>query len=200
MAKSNWINFNFNPWNAAVGDCSIRAVSAGTGLDYREVCKKLGVSYKNGKGLIRDSGIGLELIEDRFDEYFDIVEDFYDNYNFVPDEYAGTLYDKQLDNFDASIGVGAISNTTLDEFIDEFKDQGIFLVSLEGNPKAKNPVARKGGHIVCVKCIPDKKQGFIDTWDSGEMLVDAYMRVKKMEPYDSPKHWRYDHEKKKFIV
>ncbi len=33
-----------------------------------------------------------------------------------------------------------------------------------------------------------------------EMLVDAYMRVIKKEPFDSPLHWKYDHENHKFIV
>lgn len=53
---------------------------------------------------------------------------------------------------------------------------------------------------MCVKCNPGYKHGFIDSWDSGEMLVDSYMRVKKFEPANSPKHWRYDREKHKFIV
>lgn len=91
---SKWINFNFNPWNARAPDCAIRAVSAATGLDYREVCKRLGVSWKKDKGLVRDSGIDLNDVEYVFDEYFDIIEDYYDNYNFVPDEYKDTLYAK----------------------------------------------------------------------------------------------------------
>ena len=84
MAKSYWINFNYNPWKAHVGDCAIRAVVAATGLDYREVCKRFHVSYVNGKGLRRDTGIGLDKIEQTFSEYFDIVEDFYDNGDVAP--------------------------------------------------------------------------------------------------------------------
>ena len=97
MAKNpRWIKFNFNPWNARRPDCAIRGISAATGLDYREVCRILGVSYKNGSGIIRDTGIDLNDIEEKFSKYFDIVEDYYDNYDFVPDEYRDTLYDKQL--------------------------------------------------------------------------------------------------------
>lgn len=36
-----WMNANFNPWKAHIGDCAIRAIAAATGLDYRIVCKKL---------------------------------------------------------------------------------------------------------------------------------------------------------------
>lgn len=51
--------FNFNPWKAHVGDCAIRAVCAAIGMRYELVCKEFGVSWKRGKGLIRDTGIDL---------------------------------------------------------------------------------------------------------------------------------------------
>jgi len=54
------IKFNFNAWGQNISDCAIRAVVAATGLDYREVCKRFGVSYKKRKGLIRDTGIDLD--------------------------------------------------------------------------------------------------------------------------------------------
>lgn len=81
-----------------------------------------------------------------------------------------------------------------------YRNGGTFLVSLTGNPNAVNPAARDGGHIVCVKCNPKFKHGFIDFWDSGEMTVDAFMRIKKTEPADSPKHWKYDRGQHKFIL
>ena len=57
------------------------------------------------------------------------------------------------------------------------------------------------GHIVYVNLSKNaKKPGFIDIGDSGEMLVDAYMRVSKREPVSSPNHWKYDNEKHKFII
>lgn len=203
MATTNrkFICFNFNPWGKIAPDCSIRAISAATGLDYREICKKFGFSYKNGYGMIRQSGVNLTDIKHVFNEYFDIVEDFYDNYNFVPDEYKDSIEASQMDFIDSTLDVNAVTGITLNEFIDMFRNRGTFLVSVTGNPKAKNPNARTGGHIVCANCSPiNKKQGFIDIWDSGEMLVDAYMRIKKVEPMNSPKHWRYDREKHRFIV
>lgn len=68
--------FNMNPWKQRLPDCSIRAICAAIGMRYELVCKELGVSWKTGKGLIRDGGVDLELIKKTFDPYFDIVEDY----------------------------------------------------------------------------------------------------------------------------
>lgn len=200
MNSPFWKNANFNPWGAHVGDCAIRGISAATGLDYRVVCKMLHVSYKNGQGLIRDTGIDLNDIEQVFSEYFDIVEDFYDNTEFVPPEMVGSPEALELDAFDSANGIEAPSKTTLEEFIYTFKNQGVFLVSLVGNPNAQRPVCRKGGHIVCVRCVQGKPHCFIDTFSSHEMFVDAYMRVARMEPTSSSLHWKYDFQNKKFIL
>ena len=203
MASKNprWINFNFNPWKKNISDCAIRAVVAATGLDYRAVCKRFGVSYVKGKGLRRDTGINLDDIEEKFAEYFDIIEDYYDNFAFVPDEFKDSPENDELQRFELQNDIDSVSGNTLNDFCDQYVGQGTFLVSLEGNPKSANIVARKGGHIVCVKLNKNaKRQGFIDTWVSGDMRVDAYMRVVKTEPKDSQLHWKYDNEQHKFIV
>lgn len=204
MTKNpKWIYFNFNPWKAHIGDCAIRAISAATGLDYREVCKKLGVSYKNGHGLIRDTGIDLNDIYKVFGDYFDIVEDYYDNYAFTPDEFKGSKEDEEMRRFDELHGIDAVSKTTLNDFCDEFAGQGKFLVGLVGNPEAKIPQYRNknAGHIVYVNLSPNaKRQGFVDNFDSGELLVDAYMRLNKVEPKSSPKHYKYDMKNHKFVL
>ena len=114
---------------------------------------------------------------------------------------AGSKEDLELQAFELQNGMNSASGLTLNDFVDMFKDQGTFLVSLVENPEASNVNSRKGGHIVCVRCGKNAvKQGFIDTWDSGEMLVDTYMRIVKTEPKDSPLHWRYDRAQHKFIV
>lgn len=201
MKSQYWIKFNYNPWKAKIGDCAIRSIVAATGLDYREVCKRLGVAWKYGKGLIRDTGIDLEDVKRVFGKYFDIIEDFTDNYAFVPDEFKDSQEDDELRTLELQYGItDDSSGITLKEFIDQFENQGAFLVSCIGNPNATNTNARSGGHLVYVQCIPGKRHGFIDSWDSSEMLVDAYMRVIKKEPFDSPLHWKYDHENHKFIV
>lgn len=204
MAKNpKWIIFNYNPWDQHIGDCAIRAISAATGLDYREVCKRLKMAYKNGYGLIRDTGVSIQDVKNKFSPYFDVVEDYYENYSFVPDEFKNSTYDKQADDIDKELGIDAVSNTTLNDFINEFENQGIFIVGLVGNPNAPKGFqyrSRSSGHFVCVKCIRGLKQGFIDVFDCGPMLVDSFMRVKRQEPKNSPYHWKYDREQHKFIV
>ena len=201
MKSQYWIKFNYNPWKANIGDCAIRSIVAATGLDYREVCKRLGVAWKYGKGLIRDTGIDLEDVKRVFGKYFDIIEDFADNYAFVPDEFKDSQEDDELRTLELQYGItNDSSGIMLKEFIDQFENQGAFLVSCIGNPNATNNNAKYDGHLVYVQCIPGKRHGFIDSWDSSEMLVDAYMRVIKKEPFNSPLHWKYDRENHKFIV
>lgn len=197
-----WKNANFNPWGVHTGDCAIRAITAATGLDYRIVCRRLHATYKNGHGLLRDTGIDLHTIESAFSEYFDIVEDFYDNIDFVPPEMIGSKEAQELEMFDASNGIGAASSMTLQEFMTTYRDNGVFLVSLVGNPNASNPILRdpEDGHIVCARCVRGKPHCFIDTFDSHEMCVDTYMRLAKAEPTSSPLHWKYDMAQHKFIL
>lgn len=202
MAKNpRWIHFNFNPWKKDISDCMIRAVVAATGLNYKEVCKKFGVSYILGKGLRRDTGIDLHDVEQKFADYFGVVENYYDNFDFVPDEYKDSKENDDLQAFELQNGIDSISGNTLNDFCDQYAGQGVFLVSLHGDGKSKIKQVREGDHIVCAKLNKEaKRQGFIDTWDSGDMRVDAFMQVIKTEPKDSPLHWKFDYEKKRFIV
>ena len=202
MTNTKLLRFNFNPWKARTGDCAIRAIVGATGLDYRVVCKRLGGAWKNGTGLLRDTGIDLKRVKNTFMPYFDIIEDFTENLNFVPDEFKDSPENAMMDDFDLEYGIdGVSSGMTLNEFVTDYKNQGEFVVSCEGNPNAIDPVCRKGGHLVYVRCLSKyNRQGFVDTWDSGEMLVDAYMRVVKREPASSPYHYKYDKENKQFIV
>jgi hypothetical protein len=72
-SEVNFKNINYNKWGKNIGDCAIRAICAGIEMDYEKVCKRLGVAHKRGWGLIRDTGIKLEDIKEKFDEYFDVV-------------------------------------------------------------------------------------------------------------------------------
>lgn len=196
-----WIYFNFNPFGKMIDDCAVRAIVAATGLDYRIVCKRLGMAYAKGRGLVRQSGVDLNDIKQKFNSYFDIVEDYYENYDFVPDEYKDSKENDELQAFDIANGIDAVSNDTLNDFCNLFAGQGTFLVALAPTKDSKNTLARTNGHIVCAKLGKNaRRQGFVDTWDSGDMRVDTYMRVAKTEPKDSPLHWKYDIKKHKFIV
>lgn len=120
MKNPKLIYANLNPWGKFINDCSIRAVSAATGLKYQEVCKRFGYSWKNGHGLIRDTGTTLDEAKSKFNEYFDVVEDFYEDYDFVPDEMKGTDAEQELIDFDNEQGIGAAAGITLNEFVDMF--------------------------------------------------------------------------------
>ena len=198
-----WIKFNYNPWHVRdIGDCAIRAVVAAIGLDYKTVCKKLGVSYVLGRGLRRDTGIDLDKIKKTFKDYFGNIEDFAENNKFVPSEFEGSKVNDEITAIELANGIDSnISGLTLNEFCELYLGLGTFLVSLSGDPASKDANAREGGHIVCAKLAANaKKKGFVQTWDSGNMKVDCYMEVAKKEPVDSPFHWKYDYEKKQFIV
>lgn len=105
-------------------------------------------------------------------------------------EFARTQFmDAALDIEENSAGI------TLGDFLELYRGQGTFLVGLVGNPKAENPTARSGGHIVCVRCWPKKYPYAIDTWNSIEMLVDSFMRVKKVIPEDDPRRAVWDKER-----
>ena len=201
MANKWWIHTNFNPWKKNICDCAIRAVVAATGLNYKEVCRRFGVSYVIGKGLRRDTGIDLEDIKKTFKDYFGIIQDFSEDIGFVPDEYKDSKENDELIAFDISNDIDNVSGLSLNDFCEMYLGQGTFLVSLSGDPSSLDMHVRDGGHIVCAKLGKNaKRKGFIDTWDSGNMRVDAYMRVDKTEPKDSPLHWKYDYENNRFIV
>jgi hypothetical protein len=69
-------------------------------MDYRAVCKNLNVSWKAGTGLIRKTGIDLNDVKRIFDEYFDIVEDYIDDFNFVPDEFKNSKFNDDIVAFE----------------------------------------------------------------------------------------------------
>ncbi len=79
----------------------------------------LGCSWKNNHGLIRGSGVSLKKVKKVFDKHFDVIEDFYADLSFVPDEFKGSKEDEEMreielqgGTFDKSAGI------TLDDFVD----------------------------------------------------------------------------------
>lgn len=187
--------FNANPWKQNISDCVIRAIVMAIGMKYELVCKELGVAWKRGRGLIRDTGIYLDDIKRVFDPYFDKVEDYNEE---LPPELVDDSAFADMMRIDMELGVAENeSGITLAEFLDLYAGQGVFLVNLVGNPAAKNVNLRRDAdaHIVCAKCLPGRQGFAIDTFDSSEMIVDAYMRVKAPVPRSDPRHWVYDKER-----
>lgn len=188
--------FNMNPWKKRIPDCSIRAICAAIGMRYELVCKELGMSWKKGYGLIRDTGVDLKKIKETFDPWFDVVEDYTEE---LPPEMMEEPAFAQAKFMDAALGLEEeYTGITLADFLELYNSQGTFLVGLVGNPYAKDPHCRKGGHIVCARCWKGRDPYAIDTFSSSEMIVDSFMRVKKTIPKDDPRHWVWDNEHKCF--
>ena len=182
--------FNMNPWKKRIPDCSIRAICAAIGMRYELVCKELGVSWKRGYGLIRDTGVNLDKIKETFDPWFDVVEDYTEE---LPPEMMEEPAFAQAKFMDAALGLEEeYTGITLVDFLKLYRGQGTFLVGLVGNPHAKDPYCREGGHIVCARCWKGREPYAIDTFNSQEMLCDSFMRVKKPLDLSDPRHWVWD--------
>ena len=122
MSAENIKIFNANPWKQHIPDCAIRAVTMAIGLRYELVCKKFGVSWKRGRGLIRDTGIQLEDIKRVFNGYFGAIVDF--NEEMPPDLVENPAFD-EVSQIDRELGVVETeSGITLAEFIDIYAGQG----------------------------------------------------------------------------
>lgn len=197
---------NYNKWGKNIDDCAIRSISAGLGMDYEVVCRKFGVACKKGYGLIRKTGINLNDIIVKFDEYFDSVVNFTEKMSMDDIRNSSKDMDDEdfidVDMFDDEMDIDSFSSgITLDEFLSVYmRGQGNFLVGLVANKDAENRLCRQTeGHIVFGSTLKGKVPFFVDTWNCGEMLVDSYMRIKKTVPKESNEHWKYDSENRKFI-
>ena len=69
MSNSNpkFIRLNMNPYGKAIGDCVIRAVSAGTLYGYKTVCDMLGNAFF--KSLGSEDGVPLSKLDGFASEY-----------------------------------------------------------------------------------------------------------------------------------
>ena len=173
MKSKYWKNVNYNKWKQIMPDCQVRALCADIGVDYELACKALGVKCVPGKGFNDTYGVDLDVILVKFKKFFGPLTDMLD------------LVDDP---------VQALTNgITLNDWLEAHKkDNAKYLVYLDDDK------AMDGGHIVCAYCYPDKLY-FIDTFDCGEMFVQAWTKVKKVIPKDSDQHWKYDKQLKKFI-
>lgn len=159
---------NYNPWKKKINDCAIRSVSAALNMSYVEVCKAFHVAWKNGYGLIRDTGIDLDDIKQTFDEYFDSVTDFNED---LPKDAKMQAMDDEMTKFDADNGIdSASSGITVNEFIDMHRGEGLFLVG------CITPDHDRDGHIVYVNTNALR---FVDTFDCGDFIVDAWLHIKQ---------------------
>ena len=111
--------FNMNPWGKRLSDCSIRAICAAIGMRYELVCKELGLAWKRGYGLIRDTGVDLDKIKKTFDPWFDVVEDYTEE---LPPEMMEEPAFAQAKFIDVALGLEEeYTGITLAEFLELYR-------------------------------------------------------------------------------
>lgn len=170
MKSKNFRNINYNKWRKNVGDCVIRAIVGALGLDYEIACKLMKVDCKKGIGFTGDDGIDLYDLEKTFKKWLGPIEEL------LPNEDNPLKFDGEM---------------PLDKWVDEHRGDGkVYLVYVND--------WKDGGHIVYVNC-KNANSYFVDTWDSGNIPVNAWCEVKTRLPKTSKYHWKYDKDKKCFI-
>jgi hypothetical protein len=170
LKSKNFRKINYNKWGKNIGDCLVRAVVGAFGLDYEVACKLLHVDCKKGVGFDGDDGIDLYQMERYLGKWMSPIKEL------LPSEDDPFKFEGEL---------------PLDKWVDEHKkDDKIYLVYVTD--------WKDGGHIVYVNC--KKNCGyFVDTFDSGNIPVNAWCEVEQRVPKDSKYHWKYDKKTKRFI-
>lgn len=171
--------FNANKWKKLHGDCAIRSLVLGIGIDYEVACKILGVRCLPGEGYVAEdgnegTGVDLYLIQEKFSQFLDEVQDT-------------LLDDPDVDPIDAMLNA-----LPLDEWLKQKKygKPGLYLLFLDDNQE------NDGGHIVFANCL--KSPMYYDISDCGDMPVQAWIRIKKRLPETSKYHFKFNKETKSF--
>jgi len=154
-------------------DCQIRAICAGIGYDYEAACEKLNVSCVKGSGFSDEKGIDLYDVHDTFKKFLGPMQDMTD------------LFDDPVQ--------ALLNGISLNDWLEQHAtDNKTYLIHLDDNKEMD------GGHIICAKCY-GSKTFFVDTFDCGEMFVQAFCQIERVLKKDSRFHWKYDEKTKKFI-
>lgn len=174
---------NFNPWAVSKGDCAIRALSAALAMKYVDVCRNLNVRFKNGVGMMKDGVQTLITVpKSPLARYFDSPRLLRANgMRPAPGELRGM---QRMPKSEVRVNVNDFCEAAAKARPDE-----IFVVLCMGNPSSYSPDISGGneneGHVVAVFAERNHPY-FVDTWDCGDMLVYAYMRVKRQVAKNSP--------------
>ena len=173
-----FVNFNANKWGKDHGDCAIRALVMGIGMDYEYICKKLGVPCKVGEGYIPISkdeteGVDLEVIKEKFNTFLGDEEDWIIRF---PD----------ADPYKLMLNAPSLEICMKKNLF----AGGKYLVYLDDNTEMD------GGHIVYVNGF---KNYFIDTQDCSKMGVQSWIKIKKEVPAKDKYHFKYDTKTKTFF-
>lgn len=173
-----FVNFNANKWGKDHGDCAIRSLVMGIGMDYEQVCKKLGVPCVKNEGYIPTSadeteGVDLEVIKEKFSNFLGEEEDWITKF---PEE----------DPYKLMLAAPSLEKCMSHR---QFAG-GKYLVYLDDNEEMD------GGHIVYVNGF---KNYFVDTFDCSKMGVQSWIKILRVVSPKSDLHYKYDPNTKQFI-
>lgn len=137
----------------------------GLEMPYVDVCKRLGVSFRKGHGLIRKGGTPLDWVKENFPENFDIVVDFDEELppDAIPEGESDTI---RLIDGDAPF----TSGLTLVEWMNLYANTGVYLVALE------HPFNTEATHVTLATT---NSKMFFDTFDCSDWKVFAWLRIRK---------------------
>lgn len=178
--KKHLKKFNANKWGKLHGDCTIRALVLGIGIDYEMACKMLKVRCVPNEGYVAEdgnegTGIDLDLIQETFSKFL------------------GEIEDNLLANPDIDPMKAMLNAKPLDKWLDDkdYKNPGLYLLYLDDNKE------HDGGHIVFADCRAEPK--YFDISDCGDMGVQAWIKIEKRLSKGSKYHYKYDIKNHKFI-
>lgn len=171
--KKHFKKFNANKWGKLHGDCAIRALVLGIGIDYEVACKMLKVNCVQGEGYVAEdgnegTGIDLDLLQSTFSKLLGEVED-------------NLLANPDIDPIEAFKMAKPLDQWLEDK---DFKEPGRYLVYLDDNKE------KDGGHIVFADCRSTPV--YYDVSDCGDMNVQAWIKVTHVLKKDSKYHYKYD--------
>lgn len=179
MSSQYFKKFNANKWGKLHGDCAIRSLVIGLGIDYEVICKKLGVKCVKGEGYVAEdgnegTGIDLELIQKTFASFLGDIQDV-------------LLADPDIDPVKAMLDAEPLADWLKHK---KYKTPGLYLIFLDDNKE------NDGGHIVFANCL--SQPYYYDISNCDDMPVQAWIKINKRIKSDSKYHYKYNKETRKF--
>ena len=178
---SRFRQFNANYWNRSIDDCTIRALSFGTGYGYFHVVKMLRLQYKLGIGMTED-GVDIDHIVNVFTKKGILEEVYVDRIYW---NYFTGKRTKKDQFIDPEVG------ETVHEFGSMYGGTGRYILFLRPGPNS----VEDGPDWHCIYFNSDANMYF-DTWDSGRYILFGAYRIKTEKvPDDDPYSRKSEREK-----
>lgn len=165
-----------------IGDCVPRALSLAFRMPYEQVCRKLHVPFRQGRGLNTNKGVTTEQVKKAFKQgvWMDYSADAQQSQaikDLMDDpEFRSMGGFDQADMFgmedDEFVNPAVKRNMTVSQFLDEYAGTGEWVLDLEIETNGAE------GHYTFVDA---DSQTVYDTWDCRKRkVVGAYKALKKV--------------------